>query len=177
MDLTFSFIAEAVCQLINSLSPSELFPTQGKTFPESHLISRRPLGLLWLCFYSGRSASSLCLTWDCYSFQHGVSAFGAQESIAHLIRVSFNWFHSKPEPHSFGVSKPIIPTPHILVALGPICGIGLLPCSLLDKCHLNMLCPSSPLQLPTTFFLPYLCHCVLGILFMMDTLSCVLGSL
>ena len=75
--------------------------------------------------------------------------------------------------HSFGVSKSIIPTPHNLV---PIYGIVLLPCSQLGKHPLTKICTSPLPHLSSMFLLPYLCHCVWGILFMTDPLSCVLGS-
>ena len=160
-----------VCHLVHSLSLWVVSHTR-KDFPRVTCHFRSPLGLLGLRFYSGGSASSLSLTWGCFSFPQGVSAFGAQESTAHLCRLGFIWFIAN-QNHSFGVSKSTVPTPHNLV---PICGMGLLLYSRLDKRPLTKICPSPLLRLSSTFLLPCLCHCVWGIRFMTDPLSCVLGS-
>lgn len=155
MDLTFSFIAEA--EFVNSFIAwvSELFPTQGKTFPGSHVISRSPLGLLWLRFHSGRRASSLSLTWDCSSFPHGSVCLEPSNPQSTWAAYALFAFIAK-QNHSFGVSTPIVPTPHSLV---PICGTGLLPCSQLDKRPLAKICSSLLLRLSTMLLLPCLCHC------------------
>ena len=159
MDLIFYFIAED--EFANSLIarvPQSCFPHKER-LPWSHISSPEGLwGCCSCCFQNELRVWKECI----FSVTHlglgqcqcEVNAFGAKGLTAHLLRITLLWFHSNPEPPSFGVSRPIAPWHLTLFALlVSVCGINLLPGSVLVK-FLWPYCSAPPPHCHTAYHIP-----------------------
>ena len=160
-----------VCQLIHSLSLWAVSHTR-KDFPRVTCHFQKPSGSAVAAFPLWKEGLFSLPHLGLLQLPPRVSAFGAQQSTVHLGSECFIWFHSKAEPQlwSLDAYRPNTSQscPHLWQRPPPLLPTGQ------TSSGQDLLLPAavpfhhvpSPLSLP-------LC---LGILFMTDPLSCVLGS-